>query len=161
MSPRLTVKRWTYDNAQRHVAWRRFDQSAKQLIVGHTTIHFHAVCAPLSPPHKQIWARSSLFRSRAATAMARLYISTAVTRCTVEWRRIIHDNNGDRARAPPSPLDSQYFTLVVCDSLELVHNYDCDATAMRRRRPCELWQPYNMLWLRQNLPKVKVKVNGV
>ena len=70
--------------------------------------------------------------------MARLYISTAVTRCTVEWRRIIHDNNGDRARAPPSPLDSQYFTLVVCDCLELVHNYDCDATAMRLRRPCEL-----------------------
>jgi len=56
MSPRLTVKRWTYDNAQRHVAWRRFDQSAKQLIVGHTTIHFHAVCAP-PPPQTNLGAQ--------------------------------------------------------------------------------------------------------
>ena len=158
MSPRLTVKRWTYDNAQRHVAWRRFDQSAKQLIVGHTTIHFHAVCAPL-PPQTNLGAQFivSVPGGHCNGAPVHLYSSNSV-HCRVA-AYVIHDNNGDRARAPPSPLDSQYFTLVVCDCLELVHNYDCDATAMRLRRPCELWQPYNMLWLRQNLPKVKV--NGV
>ena len=32
---RVTVKRWTYDNAHRHVT--AFRQSAKQLIVGHMT----------------------------------------------------------------------------------------------------------------------------
>ena len=41
VSPRVTVKWWTYDDAQRHVT--HFDQLAKQLIVGHTTMSF-SVC---------------------------------------------------------------------------------------------------------------------
>ena len=39
---RLTVTRWSFDSDQRHV-WRRFDQSAKQLIVGHTTMQYNII----------------------------------------------------------------------------------------------------------------------
>ena len=40
MSTRVTVKRWTLTYDMLNVTWRRFDQSAKQIIVGHATIMY-------------------------------------------------------------------------------------------------------------------------
>ena len=48
MSHRVTMKRWTCDNAQRHVT--AFQPISEQFIVGHTTIWFNTCSCPVSTP---------------------------------------------------------------------------------------------------------------